>query len=74
MDKLWENINCGTSGTCDIYQNTEQFLSAICNDHTEKLQSKLPSQGFLICFHLGNSFKKPNWFRSKAQSKLVQMC
>ena len=54
----------------DAYKNTKQILSAIRSDHTERLQSKLPSQGFLLSFLLDNSLKQPNSLRSKTQSKV----
>ena len=45
-------------------------MKSIRTEHTERLQTELPSQGFIISFLLVHSLKNPNclWFR--AQSKL----
>ena len=53
-----------------VFTQTKQTLSAIRSDHTERLQSKLPSQGFLLSFLLDHSLKKLNSLWSKTQSKL----
>ena len=51
-------------------QKHKTILSAIRSDHTERPQSKLPSQGFLLSFLLYHSLKQLNSLWSKIQSKL----
>ena len=45
-------------------------MKSIRNEHTNRLQSHLPSQGFIITFLLDHSLHKLNSLWSKAQSKL----
>ena len=70
VNRLWKSTNCGTNIQYDVYKNTKQILSAIRSDDTERLQSKLPSQGFLLSFLLDHSLKQLNSLWSKTQSKL----
>ena len=70
VNRLWKSTNCGTNIQYDVYKNTKQILSAIRSDHTERLQSKLTSQGFLLSFLLDHSLKQLNSLWSKTQSKL----
>ena len=49
---------------------TNQVLKAVRQQHTEKLQSQLTSQGFMISFLLEHSMKSLNSLWSSAQSKL----
>ena len=67
ITKLWKNTSFGTN---DVYKNTKQVLKSIRNEHTNRLQSHLPSQGFIITFLLDHSLHKLNSLWSKAQSKL----
>ena len=60
VNRLWKSTNCGTNIQYDVYKNTKHVLSAIRFDHTERLQSKLPSQGFLLSFLLDHSLKQLN--------------
>ena len=41
-----------------------------CDEHTSRIQSQLPSQGFIISFLLEHSLKQLNSLWSKTQSKL----
>ena len=68
--KLWKNTNVGTNIQYDIYRNTKQTLKSIRDEHTSRLRSQLPSQGFVISFLLEHSLKQLNSLWSKAQSKL----
>ena len=51
-------------------QKNKAILSAIRSDHTERLQSKLLSEGFLLSFLLDHSLKQLNSLWAKIQSKL----
>ena len=70
MTKLWRNTNCGTNIQYDIYQNTRQILKSIRAEHTSRLQTQLPSQGFIISFLLKHSLQKLHSLWSASQSKL----
>ena len=70
IKNFWKVTNCGNNIQYDTYQNTKQVLKSIRDDHTERLKSKLPSQGFIITFLLDRSLKNRNQLWSKAQSKL----
>ena len=70
ITKLWKNTSFGTNIQYDVYKNTKQVLKSIRNEHTNRLQSHLPSQGFIITFLLDHSLHKLNSLWSKAQSKL----
>ena len=54
----------------DIYKNTKQVLKSIRTEHTNRLKTELPSQGFIISFLLAHSLKNLNSLWSRAQSKL----
>ena len=71
ITKLWKSTNCGTNIQYDTYKNTKHVLKTVRADHAEKLQSKLPSQGFIISFLLEKSLKRFNSSWSKAQSSLL---
>ena len=68
--KLWKNTTVGKNIQYDIYRNAKQTLKSIRDDHTSRLRSQLPSQGFIISFLLEHSLKQLNSMWSKAQSKL----
>ena len=68
--KLWKNTIFGTNIQYDVYKNTKQVLKSIRNEHTNRLQTHLPSQGFKITFLLDHSLHELNSLWSKAQSKL----
>ena len=68
--KLWKTTNCGTNIQYDVYKNTKQILKSICTEHTERLKTKVPSQGFIISFLIVHSLKNLNSLWSRAQSKL----
>ena len=70
ITKLWKNTNFGTNIQYDVHKNTKQVLKSIRTEHINRLQSHLPSQGFIINFLLDHSLRKLNSLRSKAQSKL----
>ena len=70
ITRLWKNTNCGTNIQYDTNKNAKLVLKTIRADHAEKLQSKLPSQGFIISFLLEKSLKRLNSLWSKAQSSL----
>ena len=65
-----ESTNCATNIQYDTSKNTKQVKKIVRVDHTEELQSKLPSQDFNISFLLENSLKRLNFLWSKAQSSL----
>ena len=54
----------------DSYKNTKQILKFVRQQHIEKLQSQLTSQGFIISFLLEHSIKSLTSLCSSAQSKL----
>ena len=68
--KLWKNTNCGTNILYDVYKNIKQILKSIRTEHMERLQTELPSQGFIISFLLVHSLKYLNSLWSRAQIKL----
>jgi len=65
--KLWKSTNCGTNIQHDTYKNV---LKIVSGNYVEKLQFKLPSQGFIISFLLEKSLKRLNSLWSRAQSSL----
>ena len=70
ITKLWKSTNFGTNIQYDIYKNTKHVLKIFRADHAEKLQSKLPSQGFIISLLLEKSLRRLNSLWSRAQSSL----
>ena len=70
IKNLWKSTNCGTNIQYDTYKNTKHVLKIVRADHAEKLQSKLPSQGFIISFLLEKSLKRLNSLWSRVQSSL----
>ena len=59
ITKLWKSTSFGTNIQYDVYKNIKQMLKFIRNEHTSRLQSHLPSQGFIITFLLDHSTQKP---------------
>ena len=55
ITKLWRNTNSGANIQYDIYSNTKQVLKSIRAEHTNRLQTQLKSQGFIISFLLEHS-------------------
>ena len=55
--RVWKNTNCGANIQYDIYKNTKQVLELIRTEHANRLQTELPSQGFIISFFLAHSLK-----------------
>ena len=51
-------------------RNTKHVLKMVRHEHTEKLQSQLPPQGFIITFLLNHSLTELNSPWSSAQSSL----
>ena len=70
ITKLWRNTNSGANIQYDIYSNTKQVLKSIRAELTNRLQTQLKSQGFIISFLLEHSLQKLTSLWSKAQSKL----
>ena len=70
IKSLWKSTSCSMNVQYDSYNNTKQVLKAVRQQHTEKLQSQLTSQGFIISFLLEHSMKSLNSLWSSAQSKL----
>ena len=70
IKSLWKSTSCSMNVQYDSYKNTKQVLKAVRQQHTEKLQSQLTSQGFIISFLLEHSVKSLNSLWSSAQSKL----
>ena len=70
VKKLWKSTNCGTNIQYDTYNNTKHVLKIVRADRAEKLQSKLPSQGFIISFLLEKSLKRLNYLLPKPPSSL----
>ena len=68
--RVWKNTNCGAYIQYGIYKITEKVLKSIRTEHTNRLQTELPSQGFIISFLLAHSLKDFNSLWSRAQSKL----
>ena len=68
--RVWRNTNCGSNIQYDTYKNTKHILKSIRTEHTDRLQTGLPSQGFIISFLLAQSLKNLNSLWSRAQSKL----
>ena len=66
ITSLWKNMNI----QCDSNKNTKHVLKMVRHEHTEKLQSQLPSQGFIITFLLNQSLTQLNSLWSSAQSSL----
>ena len=65
--KLWKSTNL------EVVSSTTLLKYKTCkksSEHAGKLQSKLPSQGFIISFLLEKSLKRLNSLWSKAQSGL----
>ena len=46
----------------DSYKSTKHVLKMVWHEHTEKLQSQLPSQGFIITFLLNHSLTQPKFY------------
>ena len=70
IKSLWKSTRCSMNVQYDSYKNTKQVLKAVRQQHTEKLQSQITSQGFITSFLLEHSMKSLNSLWSSAQSKL----
>ena len=70
---LWKTTSFGMNIQYDAYRNTKQVLKAARQNHTDKLQSNLTSQGFIITFLLSHSLKAINSLWSSAQSKVPKI-
>ena len=70
IKSLWKSTSCNMNVQCDSCKNTTQILKAVRQQHTEKQQSQLTSQGFIISFLLEHSMKSLNSLCSSAQTKL----
>ena len=68
--KLWKNTNCGNNIQYDIYKNTKQILTSIRTEHTDRIPTELPSQGFIISFLLAHSLTNLNSLWSRARRML----
>ena len=68
--RVWKNTNCRANIQYNIYKNTKQVLKSIRTEHTKRLQTELPLQGFIISFLLAHSLKSLNSLWSRAQSRL----
>ena len=66
----WKSTSCSMNVLYDAHFNAKQVLNAVRQQHTEKLQSQLTSQGFIISFLLEHSIKSLKLLWSSAQSKL----
>ena len=69
ITSLWKSTSCSMNVKYDSYKNTKPVLKALRQQHTEKLQSQLTSQGFIISFLLEHSMTSLSSLWS-AQSKL----
>ena len=65
---LWKTTNQKMNVQYD--SNTKHVLKMVRQEHTEKLQSQLPSQGFIITFLLNHSLTQLNSLWPCAQSNL----
>ena len=66
------NTNYGPNIQFDAYKNTMAVLKCVRDEHTEKLKTQLPSQGFVISFLLEHSYGKLTSPWSAAQSELLK--
>ena len=60
VKSLWKSTSCSMNVQYDLYKNTKQVIKAVRQQHTDKLQSQLSSQGFIIYFLLRHSIKSFN--------------
>ena len=65
---LWKSTGQNMNIQYDSYKNTKHVLKMVQQEHTEKLRSQLPSQGFLITFLLNHSLTQLNSLWSSVQS------
>ena len=70
ITSLWKSTSQSMNVQYDSYKNTKHVLKMVRHEHTEKLQSQLPSQGFIITFLLNHSLTQLNSIWSSAQSSL----
>ena len=66
----WKSTSQNMNVQYDSYKNTKHVLKMVRQEHTEKLQSQLPSQCFIITFLLNHSLTQLNSLWSSAQSSL----
>ena len=74
IKSLWKSTSCSMNFQYDSYKNNKQLLKAMCQQHTNKLQSQLTSQGLTISFLLQHSMKWHMSMWSPALSKLPKNC
>ena len=70
ITSLWKSTSQSKNVQYDSYKNTTHVLKMVWHEQTEKLQSQLPSQGFIITFVLNHSLTQLNSLWSSAQSSL----
>ena len=70
IKSLYKTTSFGMNIQYDAYRNSKQVLKAARQNHTNKLQSNLTSQGFIITFLLNHSLKAINSLLTSAQSEL----
>ena len=67
---LWRSTSQNMNVQYESYKNTKHVLKIVRQEHTENLQSQLPSQGFFVTFLLNRSLTQLNSLWSSAQSSL----
>ena len=67
---LWKSTSCSLNIQYETYKNTKQVIKIVRQQHTDKLQSQLSSQGFIISYLLRHSMKSLNSLLPTAQSQL----
>ena len=70
ITSLWKSTSQSMNVLYDSYKNTKHVLKMVRHEHTEKLQSQLPSQGFIITFLVNHALTQLNSLWSSAQSSL----
>ena len=70
ITSLWKSTSQSMNAQYDSYKTTKHVLKMVRHEHTEKLQSQLPSQGFIITFLINHSLTQLNSLWSSAQSSL----
>ena len=71
IKNFWKVTNCGNNIQYDTYQNTKQVLKSIRDNYTERLKSKLPSQGFIITFLLDRSLRISTHYGQKHKANCL---
>ena len=70
ITSLWKSTGQNMNVQHDSYKSTKHVLTMVRQEHTEKLQSKFPSQDFIITFLLNHSLTQLSSLWSSAQSSL----